>query len=202
MNTKTLLKTRISTALALLATTALLLSACAGDSPANTADQAVQDSAILSEFQIEGPSTKELILYLDAIPVAERPEGLGTSIKADRIELANASGNTESIQLPENEFYLSFAPYLTKTHDCFFHNPTGCIGELANEPFQVEITDLENGDVLVSEEITSFDNGFIGVWLPRDIQAKLSVTHQDGAAETVIGTTDADPSCLTTLQLK
>lgn len=202
MNSKTSKKTRISSALALLAASALLLSACAGTAPKDNADKGTQDSAILTEFQIDGHSTKELIVYLDEIPVSERPEGLGTSIKADRLELSSASGLNESIQLPDDEFYLSFAPYLNKTHDCFFHNPTGCIGELANEPFQVEITDLESGEVLVSDELTSFDNGFIGVWLPRDIQAKLSVTHQDGAVETIIGTTAEDPTCLTTIQLQ
>ncbi len=46
-----------------------------------------------------------------------------------------------------------------------------------------------------------FANGFVGLWLPRDIEGTLRISQDERAGE-VDFATDADaPTCVTTLQL-
>ena len=71
----------------------------------------------------------------------------------------------------------SIAPYLTSTHDCFYHIPHGPAWELSNADIQVKITDEATGEVLVDEATTTFDNGF-GFWLPDDVTGLIEVSYQ------------------------
>ena len=64
------------------------------------------------------------------------------------------------------------------SHDCFYHSLTTCLGELDNEDIQVTITDEGTGEALVDEATTTFDNGFIGFWLPDDATGLIEVSYQ------------------------
>ncbi|MDP9822944.1 hypothetical protein J2S59_002753 [Nocardioides massiliensis] len=72
--------------------------------------------------------------------------------------------------MPEDRFYLAVAPYVDQTHECFYHSLTTCLGELDSADVRVKIVDEANDEVLVDEVRTTFDNGFLGFWLPRDIE--------------------------------
>ena len=65
----------------------------------------------------------------------------------------------------------------------------------------MQIVDDSTGEVLVDGDYTTFDNGFLGFWLPRDITATLRVTYDDKAVEQPISTSEDAPTCLTTLPL-
>ncbi|MEZ5085417.1 MAG: CueP family metal-binding protein [Tessaracoccus sp.] len=93
-----------------------------------------------------------------------------------------------TIAMPEDEFYVSFAPYVSQTHDCHFHSLTTCVGELQNADVQVTVTDEASGETLVDEALTTYDNGFLGVWLPRDIDGTLTVEYEGLTAEWPITT--------------
>ncbi len=155
--------------------------------------------AILAPLGLAGADAKQVIDTLDAQPVAERPDGVIASIRPDELLLKRADGVEASLRMP-GEFYVSFAPYLARTHDCFFHSLTTCRGELANAPIHVTVTG-DDGGVLLDEDRTTFDNGFSGLWLPRDIRATLTVTHDGRSFEARIGTGKDDPTCLTTVKL-
>lgn len=43
----------------------------------------------------------------------------------------------------------------------------------------------------------SMDNGFIGVWLPKDIKGSIKVTYNEMSAEASISTFIDDNTCLT-----
>lgn len=47
-----------------------------------------------------------------------------------------------TIDLPGEKPYVSIAPYVDTTHDCFYHSLTSCRGELGNEEVDVKITGL------------------------------------------------------------
>ncbi|GMA34464.1 CueP family metal-binding protein [Demequina litorisediminis] len=83
--------------------------------------------------------------------------------------------------MPDDAFYVSLAPYVDTTHECYFHSLTTCTGEMQGEDIDVTVTDVETGEVLVDEAMTTFDNGFVGLWLPRDAEARRH--HQPGRAE-------------------
>jgi hypothetical protein len=99
--------------------------------------------------------------------------------------------------LPKDKFYLSFAPYENTTHPCAMHSPASCRGELVNVPVHATITD-EKGAVLLDENVQTMDNGFVGVWLPKDINANIQVAYNGKTATAPISTFATSDTCLTT----
>lgn len=185
--------------LATLVATAACTAPGQGQPSTETTKSASGADAILAPLGLAGADAKQVIDTLDAMPVAERPDGVIASIRPDELLLKRTDGVEASLQML-GEFYVSFAPYLAQTHECFFHSLTTCRGELANAPIHVTVTG-EDGRVLLDEDRTTFDNGFSGLWLPRDIRATLTVTHDGRSFETHIGTGKDDATCLTTVKL-
>jgi hypothetical protein len=112
------------------------------------------------------------------------------------------SDETTAVDLPDDLFYLSVAPYIEQTHDCYFHSLTTCSGELAGEEIRVTIAQRDTGQLLVDRVTRTFDNGFVGFWLPSGIEATINVEYEGFAAQSEISTGPEDPTCLTTLQLR
>lgn len=109
--------------------------------------------------------------------------------------------NKETVyDLPEDEFFVSIAPFITSTHPCEIHSLTGCQGELVNSDFDVVITD-EKGNVIVDDQMKTGENGFIDLWLPSDRTFDIKVTHNGKSVESEISTYENDGTCITTLQL-
>ncbi|WP_196426771.1 CueP family metal-binding protein [Lysinibacillus cavernae] len=103
--------------------------------------------------------------------------------------------------LPEDEFFVSIAPYITETHPCTNHSLTGCQGELANQELAVYIEDSK-GRVLVDETMKTPANGFIDLWLPRDQTYNIKMEHEGKIVESTFSTYERDGTCITTMQLK
>jgi len=153
------------------------------------------DAALADVMGVDG---KTLVDELDRLPLPERP-GFMASVRSEEV-LVNVGGQEGSIDLPDDEFYVSIAPYAEQTHDCFYHSLTTCVGELQNEPVHVVVT-TDDGEVVVDEETETYANGFLGMWLPRDISGTIEVTHAEGTVSAPIATGADDPTCVTTLQL-
>lgn len=187
----------------------LVLAGCAGatdDAPSITAAAPTQaasaedTAALLAEYGLTGMDARDVIEHLDRLGGDERPSDLMASIRTDELLLA-ADGVETTLDMPEDSFYVSIAPYLTQTHDCFFHSLTTCQGELAGADVQVTVVDDATGETVLDEQTTTYENGFVGLWLPRDMTGTLTVTHDGTSVESPI-TTDADSAtCLTTLKL-
>ncbi len=189
----------------LVTATTLVLSGCAAandDAPSGppVTSSAGQVDDVLATHQLGDLKTVDLVERLDRLAGKDRPSELMASVRPDRLVLT-AGGDEVSLDLPTDRFYLSVAPYVSQTHDCFNHSLTTCTGELADTQVQVKVVDRGTGKVLMDEQRSTFANGFVGVWLPRDIKATLTVTAAAGRASADI-TTEADaPTCLTTLKL-
>jgi len=185
------------------------LTACATGGEPNPAPTSAQSSsglgsdagALLAEFDVAAPTNvKDLIQKLQSQTLAERPDGLMASVRVDELLLSN--GNDEvGLPLPTGAFHLSVAPYLTDTHECFFHSLTTCVGELAGEELQVTITDDANNEVYLDDTITTYENGFFDVWLPTGRDLTMRIDDGENTAEVPVGTGAEDPTCLTTVQL-
>lgn len=109
-------------------------------------------------------------------------------------------GNETSFDLPQDEFFVSIAPFVHTTHPCAIHSLTGCQGELVEKEFDIYIQD-EKGNVIVDETRTSLANGFIDLWLPRDKKFVVKIEYDGKTAESEISSFKGDNTCITTMQL-
>lgn len=177
----------------LLATTLLLVTGCAAATP----DSTTTDPLAAAGFPDQ--TIHQVIDELEATPVDDRRDDLIASVRPNAVLFTVDGGPETSVPL-EDEFYLSVAPYRNTTHDCYFHSLTTCVGELGDEPLHLTVVG-DDGEVLLDEERTTNSNGFVGLWLPRDIDATLTITHENGSITTPISTGAEDPTCLTDLPL-
>ncbi|MGM1049278.1 MAG: CueP family metal-binding protein [Bacillota bacterium] len=126
-------------------------------------------------------------------------ENVTASITSHEL-IVTDNGKKTSFDLPEDEFFVSIAPFIENTHECAIHNLTGCQGELAEKNFDVLIQD-EEGTVVMDETITSLENGFIDLWLPRDRTYLVKIEYDGKSVESEIDTFKDDNTCITTMQL-
>ncbi len=158
----------------------------------------VSSDDLLRRHGLDGLDTPAIIARLEGSQ-EDRANGPVGSVTATELRLRDDQGET-TLPVPDGQFYLSIAPYLTRTHDCFNHNLATCQGELTDVPLKVRVV-ATDGSVLLEQSATTGSNGFAGLWLPRDSQAKLTVEYDGKQATQDIGTGADDPTCLTTLQL-
>ncbi|WP_203568099.1 CueP family metal-binding protein [Aestuariimicrobium ganziense] len=169
-----------------------VVAACSGQDDASSPDD------LLTKHGLGGKSGREVVETLEASD-AKRPTGLSASVRVTEVQLAEGE-LTQSLPLPGDLFYLSLAPYASRTHDCFFHNLGTCQGELTDAAVHVTLTDA-SGKTLVDEETRTHANGFVGFWLPRGIEGTLKVTADGRTGSQPITTHDDAPTCVTTLQV-
>lgn len=127
-------------------------------------------------------------------------ENISASITSQQLVVTDENNKETTFDLPDDEFFVSIAPFETTTHPCAIHSLTGCQGELVEKEFQVHIED-EDGNVVIDETITSLENGFIDLWLPRDKNFNVTIEHNGKVAESEISTFKEDNTCITTMQL-
>lgn len=190
----------VTTALAAIA--AVGLTSCAPTPAAPTgagATGAADVATILDARGWGGLTGNELVETLEALPVAERPDDLMASVTASAVTLTAADGSTRVLEL--DAFYLSVAPYVSQTHPCGFHSLTTCRGELASALVTLTVTDAGTGEVVAEHDGQMNDNGFAGLWLPRDRELEVVAVSGGGEARTAVRTGADDPTCLTTMQL-
>ena len=122
------------------------------------------------------------------------------SITSKQLIVTESDGSESVYDLPKNDFFVSIAPYVNKTHPCANHSLTGCQGELKEKEFDVYIEDME-GNVMIDDTLKSHSNGFIDLWLPRDKTYKVKIGYDGQMAESEFSTFTKDNTCITTMQL-
>lgn len=189
---------RFSTS-AVALTAMVFVAACSSEDPSVTSGGS---NTALSASGLQDASGRELVEELERLPLAERPTNFVASVETEAVVMIDEEGNQSSVPLPEDEFYLSVAPYVDETHECFFHSLTTCVGEMREEELEVTVVEEATGEVLVNQTVQTHDNGFFGLWLPRDIDAELTIEHDGLTSTAPISTGEGDPTCLTTSQLE
>ena len=53
----------------------------------------------------------------------------------------------------------------------------------------------------MNEQTTTFDNGFVGVWVPSETEGTIEVSYNGMTGTTEFSTTDEAATCITDLQL-
>lgn len=157
-----------------------------------------QDQSFLAKNGLENKTTPQMVEYINRLQ-QDRP--LNFSAAVTSTELTVSDGKEAHSYPLGDKFYLSFAPYITYTHPCYNHNLSSCTGELKNTTFKVKIID-QQGKVIASNNMTSYQNGFIGVWLPRNITGTINVTYNGLTAVTPFATGNDSQTCLTSVKLE
>lgn len=193
------MRKRAQLAVGALMSVALLLNGCAADTEqaANTPETSVQ--TLIETHDLAGMDAVEMIDHLDRVPMEERPTDLLASVMPEQLVLASVTEEV-ALELPEDSFYLSIAPFVNQTHECHYHSLTTCVGELSNEDVDLTVTDA-SGEVLINEQRTTFDNGFVGVWVPADSNGTIEITYDGLTGTTNFSTGSESATCITDLQL-
>ena len=157
---------------------------------------------IVAEHGLDGLDAKQIIDKLDTMLVADRPSDLIASVRPGELVLTDDQERTSTIQMPDDEFYVSLAPYVNQTHDCYFHSLTTCLGELQNKQIDVTVVDDATAETVIDQSLQTYDNGFVGLWLPRGINGTITIAYEGRTVTSAISTiSDEDPTCLTALPL-
>ncbi|WP_145494348.1 copper-binding periplasmic metallochaperone CueP [Yersinia massiliensis] len=179
--------------LAIVALTAITFSHFAAAQSTSSAER-----EFLAQQGLAGKTTEQMI---DAIDQSKQARPLPYSASVTGTELKLSDGQQQFTFPLGDKFYLSFAPFVNQTHPCFNHSLSGCRGEMAETTFDVKITD-NTGKVIVQDKLTSYSNGFIGVWLPRNIEGTIEVSYQGLKAVSPFATQAESQTCMTTLHLQ
>lgn len=145
---------------------------------------------------LKSPDVKELV---HAYTVGDE-QAATASITSSELIVTEENKEVKTYNLPEDEFFVSIAPFVNTTHPCDIHSLTGCQGELVEEDFNVHIEDSE-GNVVLNEKKKSETNGFIDLWLPRNDTFTVTIKQDDKETTSEITTFDGDNTCITTMQL-
>lgn len=154
--------------------------------------------AILARHGLEGKDTRAIIDELDRTH-ADRDAGLMASVRQDTLVLKDDSGEA-TLPMPADVTYVSIAPFVNQTHECFFHSLATCQGEMVNTPVTLKFTDA-SGKVIAQESDTTYANGFVGLWLPRNVSGTMAITANGKSATAPLATGADDPTCVTTIKL-
>lgn len=165
--------------IAMTAIFAIFISACGGDNAENNQDI----KELVHEYTIGDFTGKDI----------------SASINSHEL-IIQEKGKERVYELPKDEFFVSIAPFKSYTHECAIHSLTGCQGELVEENFHVTVTRAE-GEIIIDEEMKTFANGFIDLWLPRDEKFEVTIEQAGQVARQEISTFKGDYTCITTMQL-
>lgn len=122
------------------------------------------------------------------------------SITSTQLVVVDDDDKEKIYDLPEDEFFVSIAPFMTYTHPCGNHSLTGCQGELVHSEFDVRIED-EKGNVVLDDKVKTGENGFFDLWLPNNQKYMITVNYEDKTVQSELSTFEEDGTCITTLQL-
>jgi len=186
MNGKTRRSVRLLAGWLLPAVLALMVAGCGENGDRGSATSAARN----------GEAVKKLVSDLSAGKIKAK----SASVSATELTVEWPDGERTVHALPQDEFFVSIAPYIDRTHPCVNHSLTGCRGELAGMPFDIRIED-ESGAVLLETTAVTPDNGFIDLWLPRNRTFRVTISRDGRTAVSDISTFDGEPTCITTMRL-
>src|SRR5690625_5970396 len=100
------------------------------------------------------------------------------SITSSELIITNEDESKETYDLPDDEFFVSIAPFKNETHPCEIHSLTGCQGELVDADFDMLIKN-QAGEIVVDETMNSGKNGFVDLWLTRDVKYNVEINNDE-----------------------
>src|SRR5699024_9825188 len=147
-----------------------------------------------------GDEVDEEILELIEEYNGNREATESASVTATHLIITDENEEETVYPMPEDNFFVSIAPYKERTHPCTNHSLTGCQGELFEEEFEIYIEESE-GNIIVQDQLRTEANGFIDLWLPRNETFHVTNKQKRKVAKETIITFDDRSTCITTMYL-
>lgn len=149
---------------------------------------------------LAGLSAREAVALANAWAV--RGEAVTTYVTTEALFVKWPDGREARVALPGDEAYVAVAPYVKSTHPCNVHYISSCRAELAGTLFRVTAK-ADDGRVVFRGELASLPNGFVELWLPRNLDLTLSVEAPSLglAGEGRISTRPGSRTCITDIKL-
>ncbi|HEB30618.1 MAG TPA: hypothetical protein ENI15_07050 [Spirochaetes bacterium] len=174
------------------------------DAYAQKSDKAADGEESKEDFEaasgmFEGLDAMEAMALANKL--GEGKNSFTSFITPESINIKIPGGKTFSVPLPEDRMVVAIAPYVKTTHKCSTHYMSGCKGELFEEDVSV-IAKKKDGSVILSKDMKTMSNGFIELWLPRDLEIDLTIVYKDMKSGGTITTNSDSKTCITTFQLK
>lgn len=148
------------------------------------------------------PAALDGVDAVEAIELANAWKGSDVTSYAttEAVFFTFPDGTEVTVPMPDDQVFISVAPYLQRTHPCTTHYMSGCQGELVDQPVHVRAV-RPDGSVLLDEVMNTEGNGFLDLWLPRGEAFMLEVAVEGYATQGIIGTSSGSPTCITTMQM-
>ncbi|MXR67693.1 MULTISPECIES: CueP family metal-binding protein [Shewanella] len=162
-----------------------------------------------SQTLIDAKSFKQLSYkeaVLEAHKLYKNNQGIMVKVLPNEVIASFADGTSATVGIPKDKFFLSIAPFLTNTHPCTNHVPTGCTGELVGEKMHMSAVDVNTGEEILNQMVTTQHDGFIDFWVPRNRELAFTFHYGDKngiyrEAKEVLSTYGNSRTCITTMQL-
>lgn len=167
------------------------------DKAANSEESKEAFGASLGMF--EGLDALEAMALANKL--GEGENSFTSHVTPESINIEIPGGKTFSIPLPEDRMVVAIAPYVKTTHKCSTHYMSGCKGELFEEDVNV-VAKKKDGSVILSKNMKTMSNGFIELWLPRDLEIDLKIAYKDMESGGTITTNSDSNTCITTFQMQ
>lgn len=156
--------------------------------------------ALLAACGTSSEDADDVRALIDDYSAGEFTDDHQASITSSELIITNEDESEETYDLPDDEFFVSIAPFKNETHPCEIHSLTGCQGELVDADFDMLVKNQE-GEVIVDETMNSGKNGFVDLWLPRDETYNVEIQYDEQTVKSEISTFEDDYTCITTMQL-
>lgn len=153
-----------------------------------------------SSAALAGLSPESTLSLVDAWGMSFEENKITSYITPRAIHVEFPAGEKKVIDLPKDRMVVSIAPYIMKTHPCAVHTMSSCRGEQANMPVKVTAV-AAGGQKLLEAATVTLPNGFVDLWLPRDLEIDVTVEARGLRASGRISTDDKANTCITTLRL-
>ncbi len=154
------------------------------------------------------PPTPEALKGVDAVRAMEIANGWGLQrakvqsfVTPEAVNFSFDGEKTVKIALPKDRMVIAIAPYLTYTHPCKTHYMSSCRGELTQTPVRV-VAKTQDGKVIYQGINNTLENGFLELWLPRNLSLQVTLETQGRSATGPIATFNNSDTCVTTFQLR
>lgn len=151
-----------------------------------------------TEIKQEAISEAEMINLVNHYGREETDEVV--SITSDALIIEKNEELMSKYSLPDDKFFVAIAPYVENTHPCEIHYLTECEAEMPNQEFKLIIIDKQ-GNVR-TETLTSTNKGFINLWLDKNNEYEIKITHELGTSELHVFTQKNSKTCITNAKLQ